>query len=140
MCTGCRSKKKPTSWTRPDYDGWLTKQGAKRKTWKKRWFELTETHLRYYTAPHGEKNCEEKGLIVLQGRPPPCPSSGERHQHAFDIPGASRGGVAGMKEGKDDAAEKTAVDLAFSGGPALSAIPLKVSSHTMIAETWVALV
>ena len=44
------------------------------------------------------------------------------------------------KEGKDDAAEKTAVDLAFSGGPALSAIPLKVSSHTMIAETWVALV
>ena len=44
------------------------------------------------------------------------------------------------KEGKHGAAEKTAVDLAFSGGPALSAIPLKVSSHTMIAETWVALV
>ena len=62
MCTGCRSKKKPTSWTRPDYDGWLTKQGAKRKTWKKRWFELRGSMLSYYVAPAGE----EKGALDLR--------------------------------------------------------------------------
>jgi hypothetical protein len=76
--------------------GWLYKKGAVRRNWKKRWFELTETHLRYYTAPHGTKGCEEKGLIVLQGRPPPHLNDSQ-HVNGFEIPGVGNG-----KEIKED--------------------------------------
>lgn len=68
--------------------GWLHKKGAVRRNWKKRWFELTESHLRYFTAPHDNKG-EEKGLIVLQARPPPRPISTSSHEFAFEIPGIS---------------------------------------------------
>jgi hypothetical protein len=70
--------------------GWLYKKGAVRRNWKKRWFELTESHLRYYTSPHGTKGCEEKGLIVLQGRPPPHQNDSQ-HIMGFEIPGVENG-------------------------------------------------
>lgn len=48
-------------WTRPDHDGWLAKLGEKRKTWKKRWFELRGQVLTYYVAPAGD----ERGHLDL---------------------------------------------------------------------------
>ena len=43
--------------------GWLTKEGGIIKSWKKRWFVLTETDLVYYTKANGV----EKGRIPLDG-------------------------------------------------------------------------
>ena len=36
----------------PDHKGWLTKEGGKHKTWKKRWFILTENCLYYFKSPN----------------------------------------------------------------------------------------
>ncbi|KYR02337.1 ankyrin repeat-containing protein [Tieghemostelium lacteum] len=43
--------------------GWLTKQGGRIKTWKKRWFILTANCLLYYKTPQDEEPC---GIIPLE--------------------------------------------------------------------------
>ena len=37
--------------SRPDYQGWLTKQGGSVKTWKRRWFVLKDYCLYYFKDP-----------------------------------------------------------------------------------------
>merc|ERR1712228_955810 len=45
------------------YGGWLTKQGSKNKSWKKRWFVIFDTReIRYYES---DKTKIEKGSIIL---------------------------------------------------------------------------
>ena len=45
------------------YGGWLTKQGSKNKSWKKRWFVIYDTReIRYYES---DKTKIEKGSIIL---------------------------------------------------------------------------
>merc|ERR1712228_860829 len=45
------------------YGGWLTKQGNKNKSWKKRWFVIFDTReIRYYES---DKTKIEKGSIIL---------------------------------------------------------------------------
>ena len=45
------------------YGGWLTKQGSKNKSWKKRWFVIFDTReIRYYET---ERAAQEKGSIIL---------------------------------------------------------------------------
>lgn len=36
------------------WSGFLTKQGKIRKSWKRRWFELTDTDLQYFPEPNGD--------------------------------------------------------------------------------------
>jgi hypothetical protein len=43
--------------------GWLTKQGGKWKSWKKRWFVLSENCLFYFKAPGDAEPC---GIIPLE--------------------------------------------------------------------------
>jgi len=47
----------------PDREGWLLKQGGRVKTWKKRWFVLSENCL-YYFGKVTDK--EPKGIIPLE--------------------------------------------------------------------------
>ena len=42
--------------------GWLTKEGAKWKTWKRRWFILRQSVLEYYASP---KDANPRGVIRL---------------------------------------------------------------------------
>eukprot|EP01133_Synstelium_polycarpum_P020003 gene20003-23968_t len=43
--------------------GWLTKQGGRIKTWKKRWFKLTANCLLYFKTPQDLEPC---GIIPLE--------------------------------------------------------------------------
>ena len=46
--------------------GWLVKQGQKRKSWKKRWFVLSQHQLAYYNKqPKGKANSEPLGVLDL---------------------------------------------------------------------------
>ena len=46
--------------------GWLVKQGQKRKSWKKRWFMLSQHQLVYYNKqPKGKANSEPLGVLNL---------------------------------------------------------------------------
>ncbi|KAG5454658.1 Cytohesin-3 [Clonorchis sinensis] len=45
--------------------GWLLKLGGRVKSWKRRWFVLTENSLVYYTTPDRQRNV--KGVIPLDG-------------------------------------------------------------------------
>jgi cytohesin len=47
----------------PDHKGWLVKEGGKHKTWKKRWFILTENCLYYFKSPNDK---EPRGIIPLE--------------------------------------------------------------------------
>ncbi|XP_065193807.1 cytohesin-1-like [Sycon ciliatum] len=47
----------------PDREGWLTKEGGKRKTWRRRWFILTENCLFYFKLPSDK---EPRGIIPLE--------------------------------------------------------------------------
>lgn len=49
--------------------GWLEKKGWKRRNWKKRWFVLDDTVLRYYkTNLQTSNDTHLKGAIFLEGR------------------------------------------------------------------------
>ncbi|THD23531.1 Cytohesin-2 [Fasciola hepatica] len=45
--------------------GWLMKLGGRVKSWKRRWFVLTEDSLIYYLTPDRSRHC--KGVIPLEG-------------------------------------------------------------------------
>ncbi|KER28124.1 hypothetical protein T265_04962 [Opisthorchis viverrini] len=45
--------------------GWLLKLGGRVRSWKRRWFVLTENSLIYYTTPDRQRNV--KGVIPLDG-------------------------------------------------------------------------
>ncbi|XP_039261022.1 cytohesin-1-like [Styela clava] len=47
----------------PDKEGWLLKQGGRYKTWKKRWFLLTDNCFYYFELPQDR---EPKGIIPLE--------------------------------------------------------------------------
>ncbi|KAM7533256.1 hypothetical protein Aperf_G00000123588 [Anoplocephala perfoliata] len=44
--------------------GWLWKLGGRVKTWKRRWFVLTEEYLFYYNAP--DRITQRKGIVALE--------------------------------------------------------------------------
>ena len=54
-----------TSALAPLKTGYLIKQGEKYKTWKRRWFELSNSTLAYYK---NAADISSKGVIPLQGR------------------------------------------------------------------------
>lgn len=45
-------------------EGWLTKQGALVKSWKRRWFKTEGNFMKYYKNP---KDAKEQGIIPLSG-------------------------------------------------------------------------
>ena len=65
--------------------GWLTKQGEKVRSWKKRWFVLRNNVIYYYSSP---KSKTPKGVIPLMDimavvtTTPPMDST---HTHCFEI-------------------------------------------------------
>jgi len=48
--------------TNAEKKGWLTKQGGRIKTWKRRWFILNDTGLYYFKKPQDTEPC---GIIML---------------------------------------------------------------------------
>jgi len=51
LCAEWQSRdRSANSFTSPTHSGWLTKQGAIHKTWRKRYFVLNEHLLYYYTS------------------------------------------------------------------------------------------
>eukprot|EP00179_Madagascaria_erythrocladioides_P004957 CAMPEP_0198324618 /NCGR_PEP_ID=MMETSP1450-20131203/12589_1 /TAXON_ID=753684 ORGANISM="Madagascaria erythrocladiodes, Strain CCMP3234" /NCGR_SAMPLE_ID=MMETSP1450 /ASSEMBLY_ACC=CAM_ASM_001115 /LENGTH=257 /DNA_ID=CAMNT_0044028429 /DNA_START=39 /DNA_END=808 /DNA_ORIENTATION=+ len=46
-------------------EGWLHKQGAKRKNWKKRWFVLNKTSLNYYESQKDARMDQPIGSILV---------------------------------------------------------------------------
>jgi len=49
----------------PDHDGWMTKQGGRHKSWKKRWFVLKGNCLYYFKS---KKDAELTGSIEITGK------------------------------------------------------------------------
>ncbi|CAH8534504.1 unnamed protein product [Schistosoma turkestanicum] len=47
------------------HKGWLWKLGGRVKSWKRRWFVLTEDSLLYYLTP--DRSRQTKGVILLEG-------------------------------------------------------------------------
>mmetsp|Transcript_844 Transcript_844/g.1418 ORF Transcript_844/g.1418 Transcript_844/m.1418 type:complete len:524 (+) Transcript_844:64-1635(+) len=51
------------------HSGFLIKQGSRVKSWKRRWFELTENRLRYYESEggvmKGEKRIDDETRVVM---------------------------------------------------------------------------
>jgi cytohesin len=47
----------------PGRQGWLTKEGGKHRSWKKRWFLLTDNCLYYFKSPQHK---EPKGIVPLE--------------------------------------------------------------------------
>ena len=61
------------------YSGWLTKRGAYRKNWKKRWFVVFDTQeMRYYD---NEQSAVPRGLIKLHEVLLMCP--GDEQQYTY---------------------------------------------------------
>ncbi|ETO16329.1 hypothetical protein RFI_21024 [Reticulomyxa filosa] len=59
------------------FQGWLTKRGEKRKSWKKRWFVIFDTHeMRYYDNEH---NMQSMGVILLRQVLLICPGDPEQY-------------------------------------------------------------
>ena len=76
-------------------EGFLSKKGVSRRNWKKRYFTLVGTELRYYAQrPGSDQDAAAacKGRIELRGRPlaRACTSAKvlQKHKHAFEIPAA----------------------------------------------------
>ena len=54
--------------TNAEKKGWLTKQGGRIKTWKRRWFILSEAGLYYFKQPQDSKNSQASmpcGIVML---------------------------------------------------------------------------
>ncbi|KAL5473939.1 hypothetical protein EMCRGX_G028508 [Ephydatia muelleri] len=67
----------------PDYKGWLTKEGGKHKSWRKRWFILTDNCLYYFKTPV-EK--EPQGIIPLENLEiRDCPMPPGSKKYCFEI-------------------------------------------------------
>lgn len=65
----------------PDHQGYLTKEGGKHKSWRKRWFILTDNCLYYFKSPSDK---EPRGIIPLVNlEVRDCPDV-KRH-HVFEI-------------------------------------------------------
>lgn len=60
---GDEIKMEQSIFTNADKKGWLTKQGGRIKTWKRRWFILSETNLFYFRTPQDKEPC---GIILLE--------------------------------------------------------------------------
>lgn len=65
----------------PDYQGYLTKEGGKHKSWRKRWFILTDNCLYYFKSPSDK---EPRGIIPLVNLEiRDCPDL--KRNHVFEI-------------------------------------------------------
>jgi len=65
------------------FQGWLTKRGAYRKSWKKRWFVIYDTQeMRYYDD---ETRREPKGVIKLHEVLLMCPGDEEQYSTPYTI-------------------------------------------------------
>ena len=83
------------------HEGYLHKMGHSRRSWKKRWFCLFGTELRYFQQRPAASGRDAsivdydtacKGRIELRGRGPAHPFSSpklsQKHKHAFEVPAA----------------------------------------------------
>jgi len=71
--------------------GFLTKQGIKFKSWKRRYFELDATTLNYFLSPHHTK---PKGIIHLRNATVmPC----NKRPLCFQIDSVARDGIGGRR-------------------------------------------
>ena len=72
--------------------GWMTKQGGRIKTWKRRWFVLSNNHLYYFKTPNDRDPC---GIVPLAGLEIQEGAGGRRHSFALQAP--KDGQVKAMK-------------------------------------------
>jgi hypothetical protein len=75
------------SLTKPDKDGFLTKQGGSIKTWKKRWFVLKDGSIFYFKTP---KDLSPKGTIDLEKNSKIGDTSLTKKKYAFQVETAQR--------------------------------------------------
>ncbi|KJE96523.1 cytohesin 1 [Capsaspora owczarzaki ATCC 30864] len=82
----------------PEREGWLTKQGGRKKNWRKRWFVLTGNCLYYFkeTAdPH------PLGIIPLEDLRVRDVSVASKRAHCFEIYNATDGFIKACKTSSD---------------------------------------
>eukprot|EP00736_Rhodelphis_marinus_P010551 Rmarinus@m.18454 len=66
----------------PQLEGWLTKQGAVVKNWKRRWFVLKDKNLYYFKKP---SDLEPKGTVNLEDVTIAHATHATKRQHCFGI-------------------------------------------------------
>jgi len=74
----------------PEMKGFMSKKGAVRKNWTRRWFELRGMHLVYYKDEPGTES-NKKGHVDLSR----CSTAGrstkpDAHEHELEVVSASR--------------------------------------------------
>jgi hypothetical protein len=74
-------------------EGFMTKEGGRHKTWKKRWFVLFESTLLYFKNPHefhGNAPPRAVGTILLTNCKPQVETSYKKTKFPFSVEVPSR--------------------------------------------------
>lgn len=92
-------------WENPDREGWLMKQGAWIKTWRRRWFVMKEGHIFWFKTDQVNEKSVSRGVIPLHN----CLSVKGAEEtlnkpHAFEVStrGATQYFVADTERDKED--------------------------------------
>ena len=81
--TACVTKDLPEYYVQHFIAGWLTKRGAYRKNWKKRWFVVFDTQdMRYHD---NEQSAVPRGLIKLHEVLLMCPLDEQQYTYVLIV-------------------------------------------------------
>uniref|UniRef100_A0A7S3DGR3 Uncharacterized protein n=1 Tax=Palpitomonas bilix TaxID=652834 RepID=A0A7S3DGR3_9EUKA len=104
---GKKSSRGVKTFTLPQKQGWLTKQGGRKKVWRERWFILKDGCLYYFKSPPAwGKEHEMKGMIPLEGLAVRKVEGGSKKMFCFEI--FTPDGTGKIKAVKTEDARKSA--------------------------------